>query len=135
MPTVALASEFLDAFARIPRAQQKKVRDFTEKFKANPIPRHQLREDPRCPGRQGAHGPDRPALSGRRAGVRGEGAFPALRGRNSGQRSTRGNGLGIAQPVHAVGWPLNGGVAIIAVAVGRSATSLSFPVLRSLALR
>src|SRR5436309_2956754 len=36
MPTVAIASEFLDAFARIPRAQQKKVRDFTEKFKADP---------------------------------------------------------------------------------------------------
>ena len=36
MPTVAIASEFLDAFARIPRAQQKKVREFTEKFKANP---------------------------------------------------------------------------------------------------
>src|SRR3954469_20770690 len=36
MPTVAIASEFLDAFARIPRAQQRKVRDFTEKFKANP---------------------------------------------------------------------------------------------------
>ena len=36
MPTVALASEFLDAFAALPRAQQKKVREFTEKFKANP---------------------------------------------------------------------------------------------------
>ena len=36
MPTVAIASEFLDAFARVPRAQQKKVRDFTEKFKADP---------------------------------------------------------------------------------------------------
>jgi superfamily I DNA/RNA helicase len=36
MPTVALASEFLDAFARLPRAQQKKVREFTEKFKADP---------------------------------------------------------------------------------------------------
>ena len=36
MPTVALASEFLDAFARLPRAQQRKVREFTEKFKANP---------------------------------------------------------------------------------------------------
>src|SRR4051812_45284879 len=36
MPTVAISSEFLDAFARIPRAQQKKVRDFTEKFKADP---------------------------------------------------------------------------------------------------
>jgi UvrD/REP helicase N-terminal domain len=36
MPTVAIASEFLDAFANLPRAQQKKVRQFTEKFKANP---------------------------------------------------------------------------------------------------
>ena len=36
MPTVAIASEFLDAFARIPRAQQRKVREFTEKFKADP---------------------------------------------------------------------------------------------------
>lgn len=36
MTTVAIASEFLDAFARIPRAQQRKVRDFTEKFKADP---------------------------------------------------------------------------------------------------
>lgn len=35
-PTVAIASEFLDAFARIPRAQQKKVREFTEKFRTNP---------------------------------------------------------------------------------------------------
>ena len=36
MPTVAIASEFLDAFARVPRAQQRKVREFTEKFRANP---------------------------------------------------------------------------------------------------
>jgi hypothetical protein len=36
MPTVAIGSEFLEAFASIPRAQQKKVREFTEKFKANP---------------------------------------------------------------------------------------------------
>jgi hypothetical protein len=36
MPTVALAGEFLDAYARLPRAQQKKVREFTEKFKADP---------------------------------------------------------------------------------------------------
>jgi superfamily I DNA/RNA helicase len=35
-PTVAIGSDFLEAFARIPRAQQRKVRDFTEKFKANP---------------------------------------------------------------------------------------------------
>jgi hypothetical protein len=36
MPTVAISAEFLDAFARIPRAQQKKLREFTEKFKADP---------------------------------------------------------------------------------------------------
>jgi hypothetical protein len=35
-PTVAIGSDFLEAYARIPRAQQKKVREFTEKFKANP---------------------------------------------------------------------------------------------------
>jgi superfamily I DNA/RNA helicase len=34
--TVAIASEFLDAFARIPRAQQRKVREFTEKFRTDP---------------------------------------------------------------------------------------------------
>src|SRR5271154_4320453 len=36
MATVAIASDFLDAFARIPRSQQKMVREFTEKFRANP---------------------------------------------------------------------------------------------------
>jgi hypothetical protein len=36
MPTVAIASEFLEAYAWIPCAQQKKVREFTEKFQANP---------------------------------------------------------------------------------------------------
>jgi superfamily I DNA/RNA helicase len=36
MPTVAIGSDFLEAFARIPRVQQRKVREFTEKFKANP---------------------------------------------------------------------------------------------------
>ncbi len=36
MPTVAIASEFLTAFARIPQSQQKRVREFTEKFQANP---------------------------------------------------------------------------------------------------
>lgn len=36
MATVAIASEFLDAFARIPRAQQRKVREFTEKFRHDP---------------------------------------------------------------------------------------------------
>jgi superfamily I DNA/RNA helicase len=34
---VALGSDFLDAYARIPRAQQRKVREFTEKFKGNPM--------------------------------------------------------------------------------------------------
>jgi hypothetical protein len=36
MPTVALATEFFDAFAALPRAQQKKVREFSTKFLANP---------------------------------------------------------------------------------------------------
>ena len=36
MPTVAIASEFLEAYAKIPKAQQRKVREFTEKFRANP---------------------------------------------------------------------------------------------------
>jgi len=36
MLTVAIGSDFLEAFARVPRAQQRKVREFTEKFKANP---------------------------------------------------------------------------------------------------
>lgn len=35
-PIVAIASEFLDAFARLPRPQQRKVREFTEKFRENP---------------------------------------------------------------------------------------------------
>ncbi|MBK8593471.1 MAG: DEAD/DEAH box helicase [Sandaracinaceae bacterium] len=35
-PKVALSSDFLTAFARIPRSQQKKVRAFIEKFKADP---------------------------------------------------------------------------------------------------
>src|SRR3954463_15581074 len=36
MTTVAIGSDFLEAFARVPRAQQRKGRGFTEKFKANP---------------------------------------------------------------------------------------------------
>ena len=36
MPTVAPATEFFDAFADLPRAQQKKVREFSAKFLANP---------------------------------------------------------------------------------------------------
>src|SRR5436190_7848006 len=36
MPLVAIGSDFLEAFARVPRQQQRKVREFTEKFKANP---------------------------------------------------------------------------------------------------
>jgi superfamily I DNA/RNA helicase/mRNA-degrading endonuclease RelE of RelBE toxin-antitoxin system len=34
--TVAISSDFLKAFAKIPKQQQAKVRDFVEKFKANP---------------------------------------------------------------------------------------------------
>ena len=36
MPVVALADEFLEAFARLPRAKQRKVQQFLEKFRANP---------------------------------------------------------------------------------------------------
>lgn len=36
MTTVAIANEFLTAFARIPRAKQRAVRDFTIKFRDNP---------------------------------------------------------------------------------------------------
>jgi len=36
MPKVAISADFLAAFSRIPRAQQKKVREFTEKFRADP---------------------------------------------------------------------------------------------------
>ena len=32
-PTVAMASEFLDAYVHIPAAQQKKVGDFIKKFR------------------------------------------------------------------------------------------------------
>ncbi len=35
-PTVAIGSDFLEAYDRVPVAQRKKVRAFTEKFKANP---------------------------------------------------------------------------------------------------
>ena len=37
MPTVAISSDFLKAYSRIPKAQQKKVREFTEKFKPGNI--------------------------------------------------------------------------------------------------
>jgi hypothetical protein len=36
MPTVALSTEFFDAFAAWPRAQQNKVREFSARFLANP---------------------------------------------------------------------------------------------------
>src|SRR5215216_472484 len=36
MITVAIGSDFLEAYDRAPAAQRKKVRAFTEKFKANP---------------------------------------------------------------------------------------------------
>ena len=35
-PTVAMASEFLDAYVHIPAAQQKKVGDFIKKFRKDP---------------------------------------------------------------------------------------------------
>lgn len=35
-PTIALSNDFLDAFARLPRPQQRKVREFTQKFRDNP---------------------------------------------------------------------------------------------------
>ena len=36
MPQVALSKDFLEAYTRLPRPQQKKVREFTEKFRRNP---------------------------------------------------------------------------------------------------
>jgi len=36
MPQVAISSDFLTAFAQIPRSQQKKVREFITRFQANP---------------------------------------------------------------------------------------------------
>lgn len=36
MPKVAISAEFLEAYARIPRQQQKKVREFLDKFQSNP---------------------------------------------------------------------------------------------------
>lgn len=36
MPTVAISDGFLEAFAAIPKSQQRKVREFTEKFRRNP---------------------------------------------------------------------------------------------------
>lgn len=38
-PQVALSREFLEAYARLPKAVQKKVREFTEKFKRDPTNR------------------------------------------------------------------------------------------------
>lgn len=39
MPKIAIALEFLEAYARVPRSQQKKVREFVDKFQANPTSR------------------------------------------------------------------------------------------------
>jgi hypothetical protein len=36
MPTVAISDGFLDAFASLPKVQQRKVREFTKKFRINP---------------------------------------------------------------------------------------------------
>ena len=38
MPQVALSADFLKAFAKIPRDQQRKVRQFLDKFRADPTP-------------------------------------------------------------------------------------------------
>ncbi len=35
-PKVAISSDFLTAFSRIPKAQQKKVREFITRFELNP---------------------------------------------------------------------------------------------------
>ncbi len=35
-PTIAMASEFLDAYDRVPHAQQKKVKEFLKKFRTDP---------------------------------------------------------------------------------------------------
>ncbi len=35
-PVVAISADFLTAFANVPRSQQKKVREFAERFRANP---------------------------------------------------------------------------------------------------
>ncbi|NLN92812.1 MAG: UvrD-helicase domain-containing protein [Candidatus Hydrogenedens sp.] len=35
-PTVAISSDFLNAFSRIPRSQQRRVREFMERFRENP---------------------------------------------------------------------------------------------------
>ena len=36
MSTIAISLDFLQAYASIPREQQKKVREFTERFQQNP---------------------------------------------------------------------------------------------------
>ena len=36
MPTVAISADFLTAYSQIPRKEQKKVREFTEKFRSDP---------------------------------------------------------------------------------------------------
>src|SRR5687767_8516431 len=36
MTTVAISDDFLRAYAQLPKAQQKKAREFTEKFRADP---------------------------------------------------------------------------------------------------
>ena len=52
MPKVAIADDFLEAYAQIPRSQQKKVREFLTKFRANPTshainyePIHNMRDE------------------------------------------------------------------------------------------
>ena len=119
MPTVAIASEFLDAFARIPRAQQRKVREFTEKFKANPKSAgHQLREDPRRQGRQGPHRADRPEVPGRHpAPDRGRRVRPGLGG-----QPRRGDGLGQEARVFEVN-PVTGSLQVFNVSEAEQAVA------------
>ncbi len=51
-PQVAISADFLQAFARLPKTQQKRVREFTEKFRDNPLQNginyehiHDIRDD------------------------------------------------------------------------------------------
>ena len=52
MPQVALSSDFLTAFSRIPRSQQKKVREFIARFQADPTS-HSINYEPVRQARDG----------------------------------------------------------------------------------
>ena len=91
MPTVAIASEFLDAFARIPQGAAAEGAGVHGEVPYQPEGAgDQLREDPRRQGRQGPHGADRPEVPGRGpAPGRGRRVRPGLGG-----QPRRGDGLG-----------------------------------------